>query len=120
MTTGDRHRLDRVGLISVLCSLGIFTTTIQAQDFKDVEGDARIGRRTLALICPEIARPTLFLALLAWTTSLSTLWKLDVWSTLLFHVLAVIVGGRFMIFKGIKADQKNYLIYNVSVSGFFF
>ena len=35
----NRHALDNVGVMSVLASVGIFATTIQAQDFKDTDGD---------------------------------------------------------------------------------
>ncbi|KAF5344479.1 hypothetical protein D9758_014139 [Tetrapyrgos nigripes] len=58
--------LDQIAIYSVCISTGIFATTIQAQDFKDIPGDRMIGRRTLPIVLPDIARETLMIALLFW------------------------------------------------------
>ena len=102
-------------MLSIVCSTGIFATTIQAQDFKDTAGDQLIGRKTLPIVAPTLARATLMLALLVWTFALTNLWKLSVASTLAFHVLALLVGGRFVLLNGFKADQNSFYYYNVSV-----
>ncbi|KAL5534703.1 hypothetical protein ACEPAG_1167 [Sanghuangporus baumii] len=112
----DRHVLDNISVISVLCSAGIFATTIQAQDFKDTEGDRLVGRKTLPIVAPSVARPTLMLALLAWTSALSSLWGLAAVPAFVFHFLALSVGGRFMVLKSIKADQRSFYLYNVWLS----
>ena len=39
--------------MAVIASAGIFLTTIQAQDFKDTEGDRLIGRKTLPIVVAE-------------------------------------------------------------------
>ncbi|THH08949.1 hypothetical protein EW145_g2356 [Phellinidium pouzarii] len=91
----NRHALDNISVMSVLCSAGIFVTTIQAQDFKDTEGDRLVGRKTLPIVAPTVARPTLMLALAAWSIGLSALWGLSMGASLTFNVLALSVGIRF-------------------------
>ncbi len=59
----NRHYLDNTARLSVLCSAGIFFTTIQSQDFKDVEGDSLIGRQTIPIVHPKLAAPTLAMVL---------------------------------------------------------
>ena len=112
----NRHALDNISWLSVLCSAGIFATTIQAQDFKDTEGDRLVGRKTLPLVAPTIARPTLLLALMTWSVGLSALWRLSTEVALAFNILALAVGGRYVAFNTIKADQHSFYLYNVSNS----
>lgn len=100
----------------MLASAGIFATTIQAQDFKDTEGDRLVGRRTLPIVAPNVARPTLLLALSAWSIALSFAWRLNSLFTVLFNVLALAVGGRYVALDGVKADQRSFYLYNVSSS----
>lgn len=110
----DVHSLDNVSLLSVLCSAGIFATTIQAQDFKDTEGDALVGRHTLPLVHPTLARPTLLLALAIWSAGLSLVWGLSTEVAIAFNVLGASVGGRFLAKTSMKADQRSFYLYNVS------
>ncbi|KAH8108268.1 UbiA prenyltransferase family [Phellopilus nigrolimitatus] len=112
----NMHTLDSISLLSVLCSAGIFATTIQAQDFKDIAGDALVGRRTLPLVYPSIARPTLMLALAAWSIGLSKVWGLNKESALAFNLLGVAVGGRFIAKNTMKSDQRSFYLYNVWLS----
>lgn len=99
----------------MICSAGIFATTIQAQDFKDTEGDRLVGRRTLPIVAPTIARPTLLLALSLWSIGLSSLWELSTTVSIAFNMLALAVGGRFLTLNSIKADQHSFYLYNVSI-----
>ena len=101
--------------LSILCSAGIFLTTIQAQDFKDLAGDALVGRHTLPLVHPSLARPTLLVALAIWSVALSMLWDLSTRTTIVFNLLGAAVGGRFLLKTGIKADQRSFYLYNVSI-----
>lgn len=101
--------------MSVCASAGIFFTTIQAQDFKDTEGDKLIGRKTLPIVAPTIARPTLMLALMAWSVGLSLLWQTNAVVSFVFNALALSVGGRYVALKSIREDQVSFYLYNVSV-----
>ncbi|EJD05643.1 uncharacterized protein FOMMEDRAFT_79213 [Fomitiporia mediterranea MF3/22] len=116
----NTHSLDTVSWLSVLCSAGIFATTIQAQDFKDATGDALVGRRTLPLVHPTIARPTLLVALAIWSVALSIIWGLSGELSLLFNVFGAAVGGRFLLKTSTKADQRSFYLYNVCARPFLF
>lgn len=101
--------------MSVLASAGMIASTIQAQDFKDAEGDRLVGRKTLPIVAPTVARPTLMLALMLWSVVLSALWGLSTLSALAFNLLAFVVGMRFVTLDSVKADQRSFYLYNVGV-----
>ena len=109
----DRYRLDDAGVLSIFLSAGIFATTIQAQDFKDVVGDKLIGRQTLPIIFPSYSRYTVIVGLLAWTATLSQIWHLDHLVAVIFFALAIYVGMRFLKYEGVHDDQVSFYFYNV-------
>ncbi|KAF9552396.1 hypothetical protein CPC08DRAFT_646965 [Agrocybe pediades] len=112
----DAHYLSNVGVLSICFSAGIFATTIQAQDFKDKEGDRTIGRKTIPIVFPDIGRYTVIVPMLAWSVGLSIVWGLDILTAVLFTCLALWVGGRFLALRSIHADQVTFYWYNVWLS----
>ena len=105
--------MDSVALLAVAISAGIFATTIQTQDFKDCDGDRGIGRQTLPIIVPQLARYTLLPILLMWSIGLSVLWNLSVPVAGAFLGLALLVAFRFIMMRDVRSDQVSYYIYNV-------
>ena len=101
-------------IAQVLISLVIFTT-IHALDFKDVDGDGLIGRRTLPILYPVVSR-------------LCTAALIPFWSLLLaYHyrdasplisagtvVLGLSTGVRFASMDSRDADKTSGVMYNVS------
>lgn len=99
----------------MLISLVIFTT-IHALDFKDIEGDGLIGRRTLPILYPLVSR-------------LCTAALIPFWSLLLaYHyrdasplislgtiVLGLSTGARFAWKRTREADRTSGVLYNVSL-----
>ena len=114
MSGPDPHTLDTTAVIAICCSAGIFATTIHSQDFKDRDGDKAIGRHTIPIVAPAIARYTVVIPLLLWSAFLSNLWQLDVVASCGFLVVALFVGVRFVMFTTIAADQVSFYWYNVS------
>ncbi|ETW81165.1 hypothetical protein HETIRDRAFT_319757 [Heterobasidion irregulare TC 32-1] len=110
----NSHTLDTTAIIAICCSAGIFATTIHSQDFKDRDGDKAIGRHTIPIVAPAIARYTVVIPLLLWSAFLSNLWQLDVVASCGFLIVALFVGVRFLIFTTIAADQVSFYWYNVS------
>ena len=102
-----------MSVTSILTSAGVFATTIQAQDFKDTEGDKAVGRTTLPIVAPRSSRPILMVLLLIWAIGLTKVWNLDTIASATFVLLALTVGVRFMFLTSIKADQRSYYLYNV-------
>ena len=100
-------------MYSILASTGIFASTIHAQDFKDVEGDSLIGRKTLPIVAPKHARKTILVGLLAWSVALNAIWHLDIVSSMTFLALAATVGVRFLLYKTVPDDQYSFYLYNV-------
>lgn len=91
----------------------MLATTIHAQDFRDEDGDRAVGRRTIPLVFPRIARYTMLVMLPAWSLALATMWKLgDL--TAPFVLVAVFIGGRFVIVRTVCDDDMSYTWYNVS------
>jgi len=109
----DRYSLDGTARLSVLCSAGIFFTTIQSQDFKDVEGDALIGRQTIPIVHPTLAAPTLALALQIWSVVLAHVWHADVYTAIAASALSLWVGVSFLTSTCVKEYQQSFYLYNV-------
>ncbi|KAJ7152978.1 UbiA prenyltransferase family-domain-containing protein [Mycena filopes] len=112
----DPHQLDGVGLLSIAISAGIFATTIHAQDFKDTEGDRAIGRRTIPIVLPAIARYTVIVPLTMWSAGLAVVWKLGLVEAIAFISLALSVGIRYLSSCTVYDDQVSFYWYNVWLS----
>ncbi|KAI0753485.1 UbiA prenyltransferase family [Daedaleopsis nitida] len=113
--TSPNH-LDGVALCSIAASAGIFATTIQAQDFKDVDGDRAIGRRTIPIVFRTQAKWTVIVPLVLWSVGLSALWSVDFASCFALVVLAMFVGLQYMSGKGRKEYQVAFYWYNAWLS----
>jgi 4-hydroxybenzoate polyprenyltransferase len=105
--------LDKTAVIALVCSTLIIFTTIQAQDFADVEGDKISGRRTIPIIAPEGSRISILAALMLWSWVLAALWGLGPVSGAIFFIMGCFVGARYFKFRDAKADKLSYLLYNV-------
>lgn len=95
-------------------SAGAYGTTYQATDFKDIEGDRILGRNTIPIAAPVLARPTLLVLMCVWSIFLSTVWELGALATLTLNALGFVVGARFMLCRSVAEDKQSCLLYNVS------
>ncbi|KAJ7616114.1 UbiA prenyltransferase family-domain-containing protein [Roridomyces roridus] len=112
----DRTLLDATGWLSIFLSGSIFATTIYAQDFRDVVGDALINRDTIPLRWGSPSRYMLFVGVVAWSLALSIIWHLDMWSAVSFTALGIYAGSRFIRYTTVEEDRNSYFYYNVWVS----
>ncbi|CAL1711928.1 unnamed protein product [Somion occarium] len=117
VATRDRTYLDGVAILAICCSAGIFATTIHTQDFKDVVGDAAVGRRTLPITQPEFARFTVPVVLTLWSIGLGFTWELGWYTSFTFLALAIVTSWRFFFLRSIRQDQITfYYWYNIWLS----
>ncbi|KAF6824768.1 hypothetical protein CMUS01_10100 [Colletotrichum musicola] len=95
--------------------LGLNTlTTVQIQDFRDMEGDAVRGRRTVPLALGDgLSRGITVFFILFWSIALPTYWQCHV----LEYVWPVAVGGyvsfRLLFDRSTKADRMTFHIYTL-------
>ncbi|KLO17151.1 hypothetical protein SCHPADRAFT_821934 [Schizopora paradoxa] len=108
----DRTRLSRVAELSLICSVGIFSSTFHAQDFKDVDGDAQVGRKTVPIMYPNLAAPALAITLLGWSAYLITLWQVGLVTATLFGGTAVLTSLAYLYSTTIVQYQWCYYLYN--------
>lgn len=92
----------------------VIFTTIQSQDFPDVEGDAGIGRVTFPIYAPEASRMVTLIALITWSVFLTALWELGTISGIIFCALGAYAGYRYYHLRGVMDDKSSYRTYNVS------
>jgi 4-hydroxybenzoate polyprenyltransferase len=107
-------RLEPNALLAVFLSIAMFATTLQAQDFKDQEGDRSIGRRTLPIAHPSPARVSMFVGLPMWSICLTQVWGMDAFCSVAFIFYSGLVGLRFMVCKTTQADRLSCKLYSVS------
>ncbi|KAI0771281.1 UbiA prenyltransferase family-domain-containing protein [Trametes elegans] len=96
-----------------LMNAAVILTTIQAQDFKDVEGDASVGRRTLPIAHPQASRILTAVLIPAWSLISASMWPSHSIPSGMMVALSMSVGLRFMFWRTRAADQRSYAMYNV-------
>ncbi|KAI5116364.1 hypothetical protein M0805_001374, partial [Coniferiporia weirii] len=112
----DVAALNPTSSIAIFCSAGIILCTIQAQDFKDAIGDAAVGRRTLPIVHPKLARPTLMVLIMAWSVVLSIVWGLDAMTAFPFTILGTSIGWLFVTDTSTEADKRHLFLYLIWLS----
>ncbi|KAL1700387.1 UbiA prenyltransferase family, partial [Schizophyllum commune] len=91
----------------------LLATTVHAQDFRDVAGDAAIGRTTLPMVLPpSFARSSLAVLLVSWSTTLVHFWELSAGVAGLLYALAGTTAVFFIRGGTEKADQDACWWYN--------
>lgn len=105
--------LDTTATRSILCSAGVILCTIHAQDFKDMFGDAQVGRTTIPIVYPKVARPTLMFAIIAWSIALTVMWELPPVLCFAFLIFGAFVGWRFLAKSSQKDDAESLTNYMV-------
>ncbi|KAJ7764866.1 UbiA prenyltransferase family [Mycena metata] len=108
-----QHSLDAVAIASIIISGAVIFTTIQAQDFPDVAGDAASGRMTFPIYAPELSRITTLVALLSWSVFLCWYWTLGPISSLVLISLGVYTGARYYLCRQVTEDKKSYLVFSL-------
>ncbi|KAE9392499.1 hypothetical protein BT96DRAFT_273034 [Gymnopus androsaceus JB14] len=109
-------KLNENQLGAIIGSASIIFTTIHAQDFRDDEGDALLGRRTLTLLFPIFSRVTMPILLIGWSVALCLFSEAN--NMVLFALTAIgtVTGVRFLTLKSAKDDRLSYLYYNIWLS----
>ncbi|KAG2151561.1 UbiA prenyltransferase family-domain-containing protein [Suillus bovinus] len=109
----DISQLEPNAVLAVLLSIAMFATTLQAQDFKDQEGDRSVGRRTLPIAHPSPARMSMFIGLPMWSICLAYVWGMDAFCSVAFVLYSGLVGLRFMVCKTTQADRLSCQLYTL-------
>lgn len=95
-------------------------TTQQALDFKDIEGDRLLGRKTIPIAAPSLARPSLVLLMCIWTTGLTIGWKLDAYVSAAFYFIGYLAACRFLFLGTVADDKRSCLFYHVRIGKYVF
>jgi 4-hydroxybenzoate polyprenyltransferase len=105
--------MDFVSVTAVIISGILIFTTIQAQDFPDVEGDKALGRMTFPIYAPEFSRAFTLFATVAWSAFLSWFWGVGPVNAAFLIIFGAYVGLRYYHWRTLEADKRSYLIFNV-------
>ncbi|KAG2158651.1 UbiA prenyltransferase family [Suillus bovinus] len=109
--------LDRRGIKAFLCSAIVVLLTIHAQDFADVNGDRKSGRRTLPIVAPEGSRIYMLCVLPLLSFALTMLWSIGPLCSIFFISLGSWIGLRYFLYRDEINDQWSYRLYNIWVMG---
>ncbi|KAJ7181526.1 UbiA prenyltransferase family [Mycena crocata] len=110
---GNSRVLDIVSFTAVTLSGALIFTTIQAQDFPDVDGDAACGRVTFPVYAPELSRAFTLFAVIAWSIGLGWYWNPGPVLKFTFTALGIYVGFRYYLWRTVDTDRRSYIIFNV-------
>ena len=106
--------MDSTSATAVCLSGALIFTTIQAQDFADVEGDSISGRKTFPIYAPEFSRIATVAAMSAWSVFLASFWGIGTLCGAIFVGFGSFVGSRYYFLRRADDDQLSYVLYNVS------
>jgi len=110
---GEVPQLDDVSWSAIILSCTLIFTTIHAQDFSDIEGDAVYGRVTLPIWAPKLSRILTLIGMIAWSVFLCWYWQIGRVIGALFVCLGSWVGIRYFVWRSPKADTTSYVVYNI-------
>lgn len=89
----------------------IIITTIHAQDFTDVDGDAASGRITFPIAYPVLSRVLLSIFMFTWTLGLVFFSQSSYLGLFALVAVAVVTGTRYILLRTVKDDTKSYRLY---------
>ncbi|KAL5513610.1 hypothetical protein ACEPAH_4009 [Sanghuangporus vaninii] len=110
---GSSRHLDVVSLSAITISGVLIFTTIQAQDFADVEGDIALGRVTFPIFAPEFSRSFTALVVLIWSAILGWYWDVGEGTQFFLVLLGGYVGWRVFTKRSTEDDKHSYVMYNL-------
>lgn len=110
---GSELSFDHVSRAAVCLSGLLIFSTIQAQDFPDVEGDEAAGRVTLPIYAPELSRLFTLLVIPSWSAGLSWYWGVGRVTEVMIVLLGCLVGIRYYAWRSPTSDRQSYQIFNV-------
>ncbi|TFY66385.1 hypothetical protein EVG20_g4701 [Dentipellis fragilis] len=117
LLAGDNVTMLRTTAIrAIVSSACVILFTIHAQDFKDVAGDAAVGRHTIPIVYPTIARPTFMILMAASSVALSIYWQLAKAAAAAFISLGSLVGFLFLADTSRAGDTLHLLFYIIWLS----
>ncbi|KAL1742858.1 hypothetical protein HDZ31DRAFT_2151, partial [Schizophyllum fasciatum] len=89
--------LSSTSISALVITVLLQATTLHAQDFRDMAGDAAIGRKTLPMLVPRPwARGGLSALLLAWSIILVQFWSLPAGAALILYGVATVTAVCFL------------------------
>ncbi|KAI8990747.1 UbiA prenyltransferase family, partial [Trametes punicea] len=91
----------------------IIMTTIQAQDFKDVEGDTSVGRHTLPILYPVGSRVATAVIIPMWSVLVIHLWTISTALAAAIVGVGLLAGLGFFCCRSTDSDRRSYMLYNV-------
>ncbi|KAJ7814515.1 UbiA prenyltransferase family [Mycena olivaceomarginata] len=110
---GAARQLDVVSTTAIFLSGTLIFTTIQAQDFPDVDGDAASGRVTFPIYAPELSRAFTLCSVITWSIGLGWYWHPGPMIKSVFIILGIYVGCRYYLWRTVEIDKKSYFIFNI-------
>lgn len=90
----------------------IVFTTIHTQDMHDQAGDRTRGRKTMPLVLGDAAaRWSIAVAMTFWSLFGPWYWRMSAWAPATW--LGLVVAGRTLSFRSVRADRTTYLLWNL-------
>ncbi|RAH68431.1 UbiA family prenyltransferase [Aspergillus aculeatinus CBS 121060] len=109
----------------LLVLAGAITTTVHAQDFRDIDGDRATGRRTVPLLIGDgNARSALAVGIIAWTALSCWFWDVGSAERSWLSCIPACVAGTIVVWgfywnKSREGDRRSWKIYPLWLVGLF-
>ena len=114
------HTLNAAGYRWLLIVGLIIFTTLQIQDFRDQTGDLKKGRRTAPLVWGDnFMRWVTASGIVFWSLAAPAWWTLGIPGYLLPMALGAAVGGRLLVKRDARADEKTWKLWALWMASLF-
>jgi 4-hydroxybenzoate polyprenyltransferase len=116
---------DRKAFMWLLVLAGAISTTVHAQDFRDIDGDRVSGRRTVPLLIgDDNARAVLALGIIGWTALSCWLWDLGSAERPWLSGIPACVAGAIVVWAFYRSrtregDRRSWKLYPLWLVGLF-
>ena len=91
----------------------IYLTTVHCQDFKDIAGNAAVGRVTTPMVYPLMSRLVYAFFVVFWAIYLRVYVMLQTIPANALLAFSVFMAVFILTFKSVKADLNSYRMYHV-------
>ncbi|KAH8821947.1 UbiA prenyltransferase family [Xylogone sp. PMI_703] len=110
----DRYSFTEKGLYWCFICAGITGTTIQVQDLRDKEGDAKINRQTLPLILGDL--PTRWLTAISiwiWSIVCPLYWNLGLVGCMIPILSGLAIAAHLLFYRTLEHDRASFRLVAV-------
>lgn len=112
LAIGPENSISLEGQLWIAVISTIILTTMHIQDLKDQKGDRKLGRKTMPLFLGDgVCRTALALLIPLWSLISVSFWKLGLFQSSVYCILAAIIAARVLVKRQQQEDARTWKLW---------